>query len=176
MNSYTVFTLLFLYCHLPNNWHKGPYLSLPPLRQDLTKGLFYCGGLRRRRRRRRFSGMSRGSCPAGRMLVIGSFRAMWTRWADCWTWTHTIYYVSPAHMHAHSLNETREFSTMQCLSMTSSSTSKWPSRSCEPIRPQICPWTWESCWERNIYFFFGPELASTPGTPNENWTALIMVH
>ena len=41
--------------------------------------------------------------------------------------------MRPAHMPAHSLNLTRESSAMQCLSMTSSSTYRWYSRSWEPF-------------------------------------------
>ena len=43
---------------------------------------FYRGGLGR-------SDTSLGSNPAG-------LRAMWARWFYCWTWTHSIYNVSPA--------------------------------------------------------------------------------
>ena len=78
---------------------KPRYLSLPPIRQDSTQGLSYSGGLMRGR-----SGTSRGSSSAGLLLVIGSFSAMWIRWANCWTWTHSIYFVSPTHKPAHSLN------------------------------------------------------------------------
>ena len=46
--------------------------------------LFYNGGLGKNR-----SGTSPSSSPAGHMLVIGSFSAMWARWPCCWSWTHS---------------------------------------------------------------------------------------
>ena len=79
------------------------FLSLLPNKKDLTQGLSYRRGL----------GRSEAS-PAGRMQVIGSLSAMWARWASCWTWTYSIYNVSPACMPAHGLNhQTRESSAMQ---------------------------------------------------------------
>ena len=73
-------------------------LSSPPTRQDLTQGhdprSFY------RRSLGRGSGTNRGSSHAELMLVIVSLDAMWT----CLTWTHSIYYVSPARVPVYSLN------------------------------------------------------------------------
>ena len=68
------------------------YFSLAPTWQDLTQGILYSGCLGSCR-----SVTSRGSSPVGLMLIIGSLSAMWARWAYCWTWTHSIYYVNSAY-------------------------------------------------------------------------------
>ena len=65
---------------------------------------------------------------ARRKLVNGSLSVILARWGYCWTWTHSIYYVSQAVMATHTLNKTRESSAMQWLSKKSSPTCRWPSQ------------------------------------------------
>ena len=95
----------FTFVHTSENSVTSPSLSsmgniCPCLPPDRTWHVFfYSEGVGRRR-----EVTSRGSSPAGRMLVIGSFSAMWARWVHYWTWTHSINNVSPARTPAHSLN------------------------------------------------------------------------
>ena len=80
-------------------------------------------------------GVWRGSSPAGLILVIGSFSAMWA------CWTHSIYHVSPVRGPVHNLNSTKVVKCYACLLLI--------------LRPPLGgpaePWAKKSTKHENIY-------------------------
>ena len=101
------------------------YLSLPPTRLDLTQGQRL--GLEWGR-----SGTSRDSSLPG--LCWSSVHLVKCKLDEpCWIWTKT--WVQ-AEMPDYSLNWAKRFSAIQCLSMTTSPTRRWLSRSQEPFSPK----------------------------------------
>ena len=87
-------SLLLWEAQIPLSKDSFVYLSLPPKRQSFTQCRdtrpFYWGGARKRQ----VGHLAEAWALLLLMLVVSSLSEMWARWT-CWTWIHSIYYVSP---------------------------------------------------------------------------------